>query len=284
MKHWGALGLVLLVTGVLWWTQTSRSEAQTVVTLNPVQKTPKTTYYRRNLTDGELYQFVTRQNQTVYQPVHHYLRNYPDTQWTSTKRMDLVDEAGVPKTYVYLSNGRGISGWINLAYVHTRVALAVPNLRQRPKYPTGCEAVATTMMLQYAWAPVTTDQVVAEMPRTKTKNGNLGFIGDPTKKTGWWIYPPALMGVVRQNTGRARNLTGSSFTQLRHQLDRGRPVVVWISGWGGPKTRVNHAITLTGYDSRNVYFNDPWSGKSKRMLITKLHEYRRRDGFRALSY
>ena len=189
-----------------------------------------------------------------------------------------------------LTNGT----WLKFTYHHTHTGwihrngtlkswrqLHVPLIAQRPQLPTGCEITATTMMLKFAGAKVTKMALAREMPRTKTHNGNKGFVGSPYSKTGWWIYPKALLALVRHHVGTAKDMTGKSFGQLKRQINRGHPVVVWVAGVDG---FVNHAITLTGYSATRAYYNDPWTHKKTSMTQANLAKHRHRDAYRALSY
>lgn len=58
-------------------------------------------------------------------------------------------------------------------------------------------------------------------------------------------------------------------------------MVVWVNGVDG---FVNHALTVTGYSTKRVYYNDPWTAKRDSMGITTFQKHRRHDGYRALSY
>lgn len=190
---------------------------------------------------------------------------------------------GIPKLMMgnyYLTASR--------AYVETstssKIFLNIKTICQNPEFPTGCEAIATTMMLQGAGVNISKQQVVNEMPRTNTHDGNLGFIGNPRSQTGWWIYPPAMLKVVKNHLSSGANLTNCSFNDIKKKINIGHTVVVWISGYGGPMTKINHAITITGYDNSRAYFNDPWTGKQLSMTIKQLHNYRKADAYRALGY
>lgn len=174
------------------------------------------------------------------------------------------------------------TGWIHRnGTVKSRRQLKVPLIAQRPQLPTGCEITATTMMLKYAGAKVTKMSLAKEMPKTKTHNGNKGFVGSPYSKSGWWIYPPALLKLVRHHVGSAQDLTGASFKQLKAKIDQGHPVVVWVAGVDG---FVNHAITLSGYSATRAYYNDPWTHKKTSMTQVGLANHRQHDAYRALSY
>ena len=112
------------------------------------------------------------------------------------------------------------------------------------------------MMVNYAGANANEVSLAREMP----KHGwdpNKGYVGNPFTKRGWTIYPPALTAQVRKYAGSARNLTGVTNRSLERHLFN-KPVVVWVSPMHGFTV---HAITLTGYDKNNYYYNDPWTGK-----------------------
>ncbi|MFJ8262898.1 C39 family peptidase [Rummeliibacillus sp. NPDC094406] len=159
--------------------------------------------------------------------------------------------------------------------------LNVKVINQRPELPTGCEITAVTMMLQYAGTKVNKIQLAEEMPRTATLDGNLGFVGNPYKTTGWWIFPPALMNLVKKHAGTSINMTGVSFTSIKKQINRNHPVVVWVAGVDG---FINHALTITGYSSTRAYYNDPWTGKKSSMSIKALEQHRKDDKYRTISY
>lgn len=182
--------------------------------------------------------------------------------------------------------------WLKFTYNHTQTGwihrngtvksyrwLNVPLIAQRPELPTGCEITATTMMLQYAGAKVTKMSLAKEMPRSS--NPNKGFVGSPYSRSGWWIYPKGLMGTVKNHLGSAKDMTRASFSKMKVQINEGHPVVIWVAGVDG---FVNHAITLSGYSSTRAYYNDPWTKKKTSMTLANLHNHRKKDAYRALSY
>ncbi|WP_341779256.1 C39 family peptidase [Levilactobacillus sp. HBUAS70063] len=182
--------------------------------------------------------------------------------------------------------------WLKFTYNHTRTGwihrngtvksyrwLNVPLIAQRPQLPTGCEITATAMMLKYAGAKVTKLSLAKEMPRSS--NPNKGFVGSPYSKSGWWIYPKGLKSTVKKHVGSAKDMTGASFKKMKKQINKGHPVVIWVAGVDG---FVNHAITLSGYSSTRAYYNDPWTKKKTSMTLANLHQHRKHDAYRALSY
>lgn len=191
-------------------------------------------------------------------------------------------------TYVslYTNKGKWV-GYVNShavgqPTVNNKVLLNVKPIGQNPEFPTGCEAVATTMMLHNAGVNVSASTVVDAMPRST--DGNYGFVGNPRSNTGLWIFPPAMVKVARKFVKTAVDMTGATFAQIKNKLNIGHAVVAWITGFGGSGTKYNHAITLIGYDLKKVFFNDPWSGKQLSMNISTLENYRKRDLYRTISY
>lgn len=160
------------------------------------------------------------------------------------------------------------------------VRLNVPIISQLPELPTGCEITAMTMMYNYAGANVNKIDMANEMPRHGS-DPNKGYVGDPYTKGGWTIYPPALMAMTEKYCGSAKNMTGVSENQLEQQLKSGKPVVVWVEMHGFSV----HAITLTGYDNKYFYYNDPWTGEKDASITKDSFMYSwSTQSYRAISY
>ncbi|SMQ84339.1 Uncharacterized protein YvpB [Bacillus sp. OV166] len=179
----------------------------------------------------------------------------------------------------YQYNAKTVYG--NHATKVSSLKLNVPLINQRPELPTGCEITAVTMMLQYKGVRVDKVTLAKKMPR-HSSNPNLGYVGNPFTKSGWTIYPPALMGLVKNYAGSAKNLTGASNGTIEKQLVNNKPVVVLVSRMHGFSV---HALVLTGFDQSNYYYNDCWTGE-KNAKISKA-EFNRLWGNqskRAISY
>lgn len=202
-------------------------------------------------------------------------RHYANKKVHITREETMADGTWLKFTYQHTQ-----TGWIHRnGTVRSYRWLNVPLIAQRPQLPTGCEITATTMMLKYAGAKVTKMSLAKEMPRSS--NPNKGFVGSPYSRSGWWIYPKGLMRTVRRHLGSAKDMTGASFKQMKVQINRGHPVVIWVAGVDG---FVNHAITLSGYSSTRAYYNDPWTKRKTSMSLASLHNHRKHDAYRALSY
>jgi uncharacterized protein YjdB/uncharacterized protein YvpB len=155
--------------------------------------------------------------------------------------------------------------------------LNVQLLNQLPNYPTGCEAASTAMMIRYAGHNVSVDDIVNRMPYSS--NPDQGFVGNPRTWSGYTIFPPALLGVVRSYTGSAVNLTGASLNTFKDYLNADKPVVCWIQTGSGL-----HCVCITGYDRQNFYYNDPYGRKDVPVSYASLSVMRMQLGNRALSY
>lgn len=181
----------------------------------------------------------------------------------------ISSDTWLPQDYVVVNNGQyKDADWIT----------GVPLIAQRPELPNGCEITAVTMMLQYAGANVDKMQMAREMPRSS--DPNYGYIGQPWDLTGITIFPSALMGLVEKYTGTAKNLTGQGFDAIKYQINLGHPVVTWNTLYGFPY----HALVVTGYDSKYVYYNDCWTDQTLQMGIDQFINNWNTQNRRAISY
>ncbi|MCC3648543.1 C39 family peptidase [Cytobacillus oceanisediminis] len=161
------------------------------------------------------------------------------------------------------------------------VKLNVPLVKQLPELPTGCEITAITMMLQYKGVNADKVKLAKEMPKHYS-SPYLGYVGDPFTKFGWTIYPTALMGITKKYAGSSVNLSKKSNATIEKQLYNRKPVVVWVSPMHGFTV---HAITLTGYDNNDYYYNDPWTGqKSAKISKKEFNKIWSNQEKRAISY
>jgi uncharacterized protein YvpB len=157
------------------------------------------------------------------------------------------------------------------------VRLDVPLIMQNPELPTGCEATATAMMLQYAGSLLTKFDVVTKMPYSD--DPSQGFVGNPYSDNGFTIYPSALMPLVYEQLGSAVDLTGAPLADLRAYLQAGKPVCCWIASDKG----YVHCVVLTGFEGDTVYINDSLEGATV-MLASEFEHLRANNAYRALSY
>ena len=167
--------------------------------------------------------------------------------------------------------------------------LDVPLICQYPSLPTGCEAVAATMLLNYYGIMIDAETLAGEWLECEPyyyKDGVMyaadpveKFVGDPFTAQSYGCFAPAVAKAINENclVVKANPLSGVPFEELLARVSRGDPVLIWATGWmmepqqGAIWTMPNgeelhwkrgeHCLVLVGYDSKHVYLNDPDSGE-----------------------
>lgn len=174
------------------------------------------------------------------------------------------------------------------------VYIDVPYISQNDEYPTGCELVSASMLLNFYGFNITAGELIdkgyinqAELEHDDNKiycaDPNESFIGDPRTESGYGCYAPALLDGLKKYLDDeyfdAVNLSGISLHDLCIEyIDFGEPVIIWASvdmiatvvienAWTIRETgdKFNwisneHCLVLVGYDDNNYYFNDPQKG------------------------
>ncbi|MDI6619721.1 MAG: C39 family peptidase [Clostridiales bacterium] len=174
----------------------------------------------------------------------------------------------------------------------------VPVISQMPELPSGCEATALTMLLNWSGVHVGKVGVARNIPKAYLpvlKNGkmygkspNEAFIGDPFSN-GFGVYHKAIADIIdKYLPGKGLDVTGISFQNLLGIIDSGRPVIVWTTKdltepflstiwtdgnnntvyWIAPE----HTYLLTGYSDGDVIVNDPYSGQRRAYPISKFKD------------
>ncbi|MCI1882612.1 MAG: C39 family peptidase [Sporolactobacillus sp.] len=195
----------------------------------------------------------------------------------------------------------------------TSVRLSAPFVSQKPELPNGCEVSALTMLLRSAGVSANKMTLAAQVAKVPFSSGgyhgnpNDGFVGNMYHGTranpGYGVYHGPIAALARKYLGnRVVDLTGSSWQSVERQLEKGRPV--WVitsinfvpvpdSAWRTWHTRTGdlkisfqeHAVLLTGYDQKNVYFHNPLesrggSNTGKALFVAAWKQF----GSQAVSY
>ena len=180
--------------------------------------------------------------------------------------------------------------------VKDHVKIKIPTYSQHKNgYPRGCEGVSLYMCLKGKgyMSGISLKSFMSTMPKGKTPKE--GFVGDPTKTKAngnkrTTIYPKPLAKWGSQY-GTVVSLEGASVTTLKKELEKGNPVVVYVtSGWKTPVWKKyswgkdvvnNHAVCLVGYTRYgNFIIND--CGKKlgvytvKKNKFTKIYNARKK--------
>ncbi|QNQ82241.1 C39 family peptidase [Lactobacillus sp. PV012] len=171
--------------------------------------------------------------------------------------------------------------WINKKGTIVGVKNNAKVVSQLPEMPTGCEITAVTMMLNYAGVNVSKFKAAKIMHYSF--NPNKGFIGSPYKKwpLGYWVAPDGVKSVVKHYLGTSKVMTRTSMAGIKNKLIRSHLVVAWVGNFDGFS---NHAITLTGYHGKTLYYNDPWTGTKRSIGENSFMLHWEKDAKRALSY
>lgn len=178
------------------------------------------------------------------------------------------------------------------------VMLDVVLIKQNPQLRNGCEVTSLAMVLNHAGVKTTKMELYQLIqkdadPLIKSKKGDIirwgnpadGFVGDMTgRKAGYAVFDKPMIDLINKKLpGRAVNLTNQPFDSILAHVAEGHPVVVWTTGdyrlpdrwesWYHGKQYIKtpldlHAVVLVGYDSKNVYLNDPLSGR-KQVAVNK---------------
>lgn len=166
----------------------------------------------------------------------------------------------------------------------------VSTILQFPKYPTGCESVALTILLNYHGYDVSVDDVISKLklgPKPFLKeniwyggNPELEFIGSPYDRESYGVYEKPIYDVAKVYSSNVVMGTGKSLTSVLEIVKNGNPVMVWISynltvpyisaSWIYEPTMEKiewksgeHVVVIIGYNSKQVIVSDPYSGNVK---------------------
>ncbi len=170
------------------------------------------------------------------------------------------------------------------------VLLDVPlfNQMDSPRLYNGCEVTSLAMVMNYEGIDVTKNDLANEISRVPLRyssggygNPNEGFVGNMEDGPGLGVYQGPIFELAKKYfPERAENLTGKPFNALLQKVANGSPV--WIittaslspaasfETWNTPNGPVDvtfqmHSVAITGYDENNVYVNDPYGTKNKKV-------------------
>lgn len=162
-----------------------------------------------------------------------------------------------------------------------KIVLDVPIIPQRPTLPTGCEIVSTTMMLAYNGVEISASELAKEIPYDNY-DPSIGYVGNPFSTIGWTVYPEALISPLYKYLLTVQVLKENDISQIKEQLAKEKPVVVWLSGMHGFTV---HSVIISGFDQTGLYYNDPWTGeKNARISNSEFLKMWENQDYRALSY
>ena len=150
------------------------------------------------------------------------------------------------------------------------VLLRVPVLAQA-RHLT-CEAATARMVAVYLGKPVTEAWMQAQFG--KDDNPHKGFRGNVDGQFGgvydYGVYAEPVAQALHSLGLNADVRYGASYADLRAALDRGQPVIVWLSLFAEPGyydqpggyrlVPGEHTYVVVGYDATRFVVNDPGQG------------------------
>lgn len=187
----------------------------------------------------------------------------------------------------------------------------VPFINQYPNYPTGCESVALTILLNYYGVMVTPDDVINTLkkgPIPYVKNGIIyggnpetEFVGNPYSLNSFGVYEKPIAEVANKFKEGITIATGTEFDEILKIVGTGTPVLIWTSmGLSAPYISTSwtyeptgekiywkaneHAVVLIGYTPDKVIISDPIGGKMKYQSLSIFRERYNYYGKKALYY
>jgi len=290
-----------------------------IVNMDAVTELPiKNTEFKiTDLESGETVQtLITNQDGRAISDLLDYDKNYKVEQISASNPYKLIDEVIqieisedihelVIKNHIleYVRDTRRLEdGTLEI----TEVYIPVDVLMQKPELPNGCEITALTAAINsYGYQISKTQMADVYLPkapfyrindRLYGANPYEAFAGDPAHITGFFVYAPPIVEAANKyfyevgGTKKAVDISGSTREEIIQQLDKGRPVVIWVTldltpprmnySWYFSETEeefiapVNlHAVVLKGYDKSNVYVMDPLVGQVTHNADTFFHSY-----------
>lgn len=167
--------------------------------------------------------------------------------------------------------------------------IKVPYIDQSVKYPTGCESVSATMLLQYLGYDISVDDFIQHYLERRDMeehggvlygpNPSVCFCGSPYDEDSFGCYAPVIRQALEKAAGDRFTImdeTGTPMAELIEKyIDHDMPVVFWAcinmqKEIIGPQWKLldtgevftwrsnEHCMLLVGYDEEGYYFNDPY--------------------------
>jgi uncharacterized protein YvpB len=189
--------------------------------------------------------------------------------------------------------------------------VSAPHIKQLPELARGCEVTSLAMMLQHAGVKVDKMQLAKEVVKVPFKQNGLygnpyqGFVGNIYTFTqpGLGVYHGPIEALAKKYLAdRVINLTGSNIAYVYKMIDKGIPVWVITNSkfrklastefriWNTKQGKISityreHSVLITGYDSKNVYINDPlYSSKNRAVNRANFEASWIQMGKQAISY
>jgi uncharacterized protein YvpB len=205
--------------------------------------------------------------------------NNKETSFTEEERITGVVEEKILSEQTNVSEDQKIA---------EEMQLDVPLLNQMdsPRLYNGCEVTSLAMILNFKGISVTKNELAEEITRVPLQysngeygNPNIGFVGNMEDGPGLGVYNQPIFELAQKYL-EAADLTNTSFDRLVVEVAKGNPVWVITTStfapisemetWQTPEGNVDityqmHSVVITGYDSTNIYINNPYGTKNQKV-------------------
>lgn len=203
---------------------------------------------------------------------------------------DLPKKALEPKDELVASSKVKLLSEEKSIHLPSEKILDVPlfNQMDAPRLYNGCEVTSLAMMLNYRGMPVSKNELATKITRVPLKysdgkngNPNVGFVGNMEDGPGLGVYHRPIFKLAQSYMNNSvEDLTKKPFSVVIEKLAQGAPVWVIttttfaptteIKNWTTPQGTVDitfkmHSVVVTGYDQENIYINDPYGAKNKKV-------------------
>jgi len=186
-----------------------------------------------------------------------------------------------------------------------------PLINQYPKYQSGCESVALTMLLRYYGINISPDSVISNLAKESLPyyenntrfggNPEMGFVGNPYTSASYGVYERPIGEVANMYKSGIQIRNNYSFQEVLNLVNSGHPVLVWTSmglsipyisdSWVYKPTmekiswKANeHAVVVISVQGNNVVIADPMGGQIKSYSISLFESRYNYYGRKALYY
>jgi len=174
------------------------------------------------------------------------------------------------------------------------VFIPIKKVLQLPELPHGCEVTSLSAVLSYYGYHVTktmlSDRYLPKKPFEIREGIVYGpdpykfYAGEPSEQTGFFAYAPPIVETVKQYMKdvqgdlNPKDITGSSREEIINQLNKGIPVIIWVTldlsppkinySWQIKETGEHyqaptnlHVVVLNGYSEDKVFTMNPLEGQ-----------------------
>lgn len=196
-----------------------------------------------------------------------------------------ISEEKNPQTYRVSKTGVGEG---------EKLLIDVPKMSQLGDFPTGCESVSATMLLNFYGYDLSAkdfiDKYLEKRAISEYPDPNSAFVGSPYGNDSYGCFAPCIakaMNKILKDCKSAKAIKGEKFENIVEKyLKNGIPVLVWTTvnmretryrrSWKIGYTDENaeykkgdkfswpggeHCVVLVGYDEKNYFVNDPLKKK-----------------------